>query len=232
MVKSIVANKSWASSKALKISVEHIEPLHVEFTPGQFISLKVSKDLYRAYSICSSCEDTRRFSLIIDAKHMGIGASYVRSLKIGDVIEFVGPSGRLELKKPLPENLYFYATGTGIAPFISMLYKLEKEAYKGNIFLYHGVRQKDEMLFIDTLKKFSNSLENLTYEIYISQDFIDPPYKTGRITHTIDTREHKENSNVYICGNPYMVTEVKNILLRKGFPEKNIFYEGFTYAVR
>jgi ferredoxin-NADP reductase len=232
LVESIVTDKNWVSSKVIKLTLEHIKPLELDFTAGQFISLYVGEDKYRAYSICSSPHNSRKIDLIISAKHMGIGSSFVRLLKQGDTVKFIGPSGKFCLTDLLPENLFFFATGVGISPFISMLHTIQKNYPKAKTKLFQGVRFADEVLYRGTLEDFKENLANFDYEIFLSKE--EHPlekYLKGRITKVLEYDLPIQNAHYYICGNPYMVADIKKGLLDRGIPESAIFYEGFTYAV-
>jgi ferredoxin-NADP reductase len=230
-VESVVTYKNWISEKAIKISIDHVRPQEVPFEAGQFISLRVGEGKYRAYSICSNPGDIRKMDLVADAKHMGVGASYIRNLKLGDIVNFIGPSGKFRLRIPFAENLHFFSTGTGIAPFIAMFHELAFRKYQGKIRLYHGIRHKNDALFLTALHNFRESLPCFDYQIYVSQDENCDKYNQGRITNVLSALEKGDNSHYYLCGNPNMVMEVKRSLLDKGIRENQIFFEGFTYAV-
>ena len=119
---AFVENKIQLTDKVCELTLRHHEPMN--FVPGQFINLHPLPNVYRAYSIASIADDNRHIKLLIENGHEGIGSNYVKLLKIEDQVDFIGPSGRLKLKEPLNTKLYFFATGTGIAPFISMFHKL------------------------------------------------------------------------------------------------------------
>lgn len=231
LIKSIVINKNWLSSKVIGLTVEHMKPTEVVFTPGQFVSMKVDVEKYRAYSMCSDSKNIREFSLIISARHLGLGSSYARLLKQGDLVEFIGPSGNFMLKNSYSSEIYFFATGCGIAPFISMLYKLRDDSCNSKIRLYHGIRYKDELLFLNTLENFKNTLVDFSYHIFVSGDKEIGKFNEGRITSVLDNTAINNNAHYYLCGNPFMIEDVKKRLILNSVSEKNIFFEGFTFAV-
>jgi ferredoxin-NADP reductase len=216
--------------KVVQVDFEYIDPSEISFKPGQFFSLKVSDAKYRSYSIYSNYKNTKGFSIIAEIGHEGLGANYIKSLKIGDTVDLIGPAGRFGLKEPLTENLYFFATGTGVSPFISFFHKLQDDKYTGNIDLYFGVRHEQDLFFEDKLEEFAKSIKNFSYKIFISKPE-DPDFtgNTGRITQMTESVD-TSNSQYYLCGNPDMITEVGDLLQKRGISKENIVYEAFTYA--
>lgn len=196
------------------------------FTPGQYITLKVSEHIYRSYSICSNADDLPNFSLLIESAHKGVGADYINSLKVTDHVTFIGPSGKLVLPEKFPSDLYFFATGTGIAPFMSMFYQLQKLNFPGNVTLFLGIRKENEIVFEKELDSFSQNLKNFKHFLHVSRPDdtnITPSRVTSVVNNMIDT-----NALYFLCGHPLMIEEIETGLIRNGISTQNIFKEGFT----
>lgn len=207
-------------------------PQQFSFVPGQFVSLRVDEFQYRAYSICSDPRDGDQglFKLIISSSHEGVGANFVRSLNADDEVEFLGPRGTFKLHSANAPNILLVATGTGIAPFISMLYQLKHEKSQTKIRLLHGIRFDGHSLFKPELKSFKKDLHDFDYTICHSQSKYSPLPETclfGRVTDHIQVEE-PQNTHIYLCGNPDMISDAVQLLQKLEVPDNAVFYEKFT----
>ena len=115
------------------------------------------------------------------------------------------------------------ATGTGLAPMISMLQALPDEIPKLLIF---GGRHEHDLYYLDLLKSF----QNLQLRTCVSRPSDSYEGVTGRVTSQL-TGIHPEDE-VYICGNPDMAHEVVAILHGAGHFHEKIFHEDFTLAAK
>src|SRR6202042_3443956 len=100
------------------------------------------EEIVRAYSIASPLEDHNRFSLCLNRVQDGFMSNFLCDMKEGDEIGCQGPFGDFILRPPLRDTV-FIATGTGIAPFRSMLHWLlaKSDRHQGRRFsLLFGAR--------------------------------------------------------------------------------------------
>lgn len=215
------------NNRDLFLKILHKNPRKFKFKAGQFINIQVANNTYRAYSICTNPNTVTSIGIIASVEHVGIGANYLKSLKMGDTINYIGPSGLFKLKKPFAQNLHFFATGTGIAPFLSMFSELKELNSTNNIYLYFGIRNENNLFAIKELNNFKNNLKNFEFKIFISQPTDLKKYKPQRITNVLSSIEIAD-SHFYLCGQPSMVDEIKTSLQNRGIPLENIIYEKFT----
>ena len=117
-----------------------------DFAPGQFVTLdlpiheKPNRRL-RSYSIASWPDGSNIFELVIVLDRRGTGTNYIfEHVETGSVVTFRGPQGVFTLKEPLDKEIFFICTGTGIAPFRSMVRTYPQLDYT----LIHGVRYSHE----------------------------------------------------------------------------------------
>ena len=105
------------------------------FAPGQYLLLKV-KDQYRQFSISVYKESVRTFDLIIEYFENGLASEYLKHLKIGELSEFKGPAG-IFVQHEVARSIIYLATGTGVAPILTMIKKVvkKKKKKKKKIFL-------------------------------------------------------------------------------------------------
>lgn len=207
------------------------EPL--AFQAGQFLMLKVDdgeKPVNRAYSIASPPNQTGGFSLCIKLIPGGRGSEYLRKAQVGDEMEFTGPFGHFVLQDS-SKDIVMLGTGTGLAPFMSMLPILFEQGFKGSIQLYFGVRHESDLFYQEELSAWAKEHPNFTPISTLSRPEEGWEGSSGRITEYFQTLDlDPGNTKLYICGNGQMVKDVKALGLEKGLDKKSIHLEQFTSA--
>lgn len=217
----------------------------LRFSNGHFtmIGLRVNeKPLLRAYSIASANYEEHLEFLSIKVDE-GPLTSRLQHIKVGDTV-IVGrkPTGTLVVDYLLPgKRLYMLATGTGLAPFMSIVRDPETYEKFGQIILVHGVRNVDELAYHDMLIEHLPSHEFLG-DMVSSQMMYYPTVtreefrNTGRIPDLIESGRifsdlgvpdiNPEEDRVMICGSPAMLRDLKHLLERRGFKEGNTSKPG------
>ena len=217
----------------------------LRFSNGHFtmIGLKVNnKPLLRAYSIASANYEDHLEFLSIKVEE-GPLTSRLQHIQVGDTI-IVGrkPTGTLVVDYLLPgKRLYLLATGTGLAPFMSIVRDPEVYEKFEQIVLVHGVRLVDELAYHDMLLDHLPSHEFLA-ELVTSQLLYYPTVtredfrNTGRIPDLIDNGRltgdlgipalDPAEDRVMICGSPAMLGDLKALLEKRGFREGNTSTPG------
>ena len=217
----------------------------LRFSNGHFtmIGLLVNnKPLLRAYSIVSPNYEEHLEFLSIKVPD-GPLTSRLQHIQVGDSI-IVGrkPTGTLLVDYLLPgKNLYMLSTGTGMAPFLSVLRDPETYERFEKVILVHGVRQVNELAYHDYLTQDLPKHE-LLGEMVSSQFLYYPtvtrePYKnTGRITDLMENGKlfsdlglpalDPSQDRVMICGSPQMLKDLKGLLEHRGFQEGNTTRPG------
>jgi ferredoxin/flavodoxin---NADP+ reductase len=210
------------------------------FENGQFtmIGLPVEgRPLLRAYSLVSANhEDQLEFFSIKVAD--GPLTSRLQHLKEGDPI-IVGrkATGTLLLDNLEPgKTLYLLGTGTGLAPFLSLIKDPELYERFERVVLIHGVRQVAELAYGERITRelpehefLGDSVrEKLTYYPTVTRE---PFRNMGRITDLIASAKlfedldlpplDVESDRVMICGGPDMLRDLKALLEERGFVEGN-----------
>src|SRR5690606_23861137 len=102
-----------------------------------------------SYSIASMPDSTNVIELVIVHLDGGIGTEYLfNEIKVGSEITLRGPQGVFVLPDDVPENLFLICTGTGIAPYRSMVnYISTNNIPHGNIHLIFGTRTQADLLY-------------------------------------------------------------------------------------
>ncbi|WP_120429299.1 ferredoxin--NADP reductase [Acinetobacter baylyi] len=224
-------------------------PAHFKFSAGQFarIGLKVKDDLVvRAYSIVSSPfdETLEFFSIVVPD---GAFTSNLQHLKIDDELYLEKiPYGFLTLARyqlPLPQDLWLLATGTGLAPFISMLQDFSTWENYQHIYLVYSVRSAAELAYVEKIHEIAASFgEGHRGFKFIPVVTRDPHaalherlpvlIENGELEKAANHMLDPASSHVMLCGNPQMVEDTKEALKRRGLSmnrrgEGNIAVENY-----
>lgn len=204
-----------------EIELRLVEPPRIRFQPGQFVSFEVERTgtafpITRAYSIASSPDEDDRILLLLNLVPGGSGSGYLFRLREGDETGFRGPAGSFTLP-PGPRDLLFVATGTGIAPFRSMLWWLAEHEPSRRVTLFWGVRSERDVYYQDELARLRERLANFSSVTSLSRPSGAWTGATGRVTPLVDARiESVANLEVFVCGNSGMIADVVSIIRRKG----------------
>ncbi len=189
-----------------------------QFIPGQNVSIGSYLQYHknRDYTFCSSLNDDYLEFLIKKVRHGEI-SPYLSQLRPGEKVEIVGPYGDFFISEEPEKKHLFIATGVGIGPFHSFIKTYPDLDYT----VIHGIRYQEDCVLAEGIdpKRYTSCLTKEK-----GGDF------HGRVTNFIKTSEISKNTLCYICGNPYMLKQVYNILLKKGVSETAIFKEAYyTY---
>jgi ferredoxin-NADP reductase len=119
----------------------------IHFKAGQFVQMFIptgDKIRRTSYSIASPPHESAFFELCVTLVREGTSSPYLHALKEGDHIQAMGPLGVFTLPDPLPRDPVFIATGSGIAPFRSMIFDLIQKNSPHTIYLIFGNRYEHE----------------------------------------------------------------------------------------
>ena len=210
----------------------------------------LNEDIFRAYSIVSSPFDEvlEFFSIVIPD---GAFTSQLQHLEVGDELLLnTMPFGFLTLaryQKPLPKDLWLLATGTGLAPFLSMLQDLKTWEDYEHIILAYSARSTEELAYIEKIESlqedFGSLVDNPAKLIFIPIVTREPV--EGALTERLPkllldgTLQERagialdvDSTHVMLCGNPDMVEDTKETLKSLGLVmnrrgEGNIAVENY-----
>jgi ferredoxin--NADP+ reductase len=249
---SIVTNIMQVSPIMRIIRVKPDEWKLPDFVAGQFISLglpasysrvqgsppeekdyKEGKMIRRMYSIASSSVLREYVEFYITLVHSGALTPRIFNLQVGDRIEMgKRTSGMFTLDEvPAGHHIVLVATGTGVAPYISMLRSNALQNNEGNLAVIHGAANSWDLGYSSELTLIESMSDRFTYIPTILMPAHEPAGWHGetRKVETIwsdDIIEKKwgieptaENTHVFLCGNPGMTSAMLELLTNEGFRE-------------
>ena len=208
----------------------------LRFINGQFVMLGLEhqgRPLTRAYSIASANHDEFLEFFSIKVAN-GPLTSKLQNLSVGDaVVVSRKPTGTLVLRDLKPGRfLYMLATGTGLAPFLSLIQDPESYERFEKVILVHGVRTVSELAYRDFITRelpnhdfFADLVRGKL--IYYPTVTREPFVHQGRITAAIESGKlfaeiglppfNPDNDRVMICGSPVMINDCCALLDARGF---------------
>ena len=231
----------WRTGKVIRIEdetpytkrywIEVPELTSFDFIPGQFVTLDLpihekANKRWRSYSIASWPDGTNVFELVIVLDKKGAGTNYIfDDVGIGTELTFRGAQGVFVLKEPMDKDLFLICTGTGIAPFRSMVHHIKnKNTPHKNITLIFGCRTKDTLLYYQEMKELDASVEGFTYIPVLSRESWE-----GRSGYVHEAYEElckdKKPANFLLCGWRGMIDEAKTRIVDMGYDHKDIHVE-------
>jgi NAD(P)H-flavin reductase len=187
------------------------------------------KLVQRPMSISSSADDLGEYEFFIRLVDAGGFTPLLWQRTVGDPINIKGAKGKFLLQDDGRRAL-FVASGTGLAPFISMIETLRGRGESRDIVLLHGASHDHDLAWREQLSELANGGGfPLRYVGTISRPQGSPGWSglTGRVEAIVANQldEHgltPENTTIYICGNPDMIAAVEELAIERGFPPEQV----------
>jgi ferredoxin--NADP+ reductase len=236
------------------------------FTPGQFAVLglppeaprcanadaeeeippRPGKLIRRSYSIASSSRAREYLELYITLVRSGSLTPRLFALRPGDRV-WLGPkiTGRFTLDEvPSESNLILVATGTGLAPYMSMLRTMLPKPGGRRIAVLLGARHSWDLGYQSELVTMDRQCSGMTYLPIISRPaeeavpwggpagYVQDLWRSRAVERVWGFPPNPENSCVFLCGNPAMIDEMSAILAAEGFREHTRKDPGHVFVER
>jgi ferredoxin-NADP reductase len=208
------------------------------FVAGQWLSFKTNKadgeQIVRAYSIASPPDGDNKLALCLNRVQDGFMSNFLCDMKEGDEIDCQGPFGDFILRPPMRDTI-FIATGTGIAPFRSMLHWLFTSPDAGDarhlgkqLYLIFGNRTEKDIYYHDEFLRLATEHANFHYLPTLSRGGADWQGLRGYVQeHVPAIAQGRTDMHAYICGLDKMVKANRDLLKSLGWDRKSILYEKY-----
>lgn len=200
------------------------------FTAGQFTSLALDIDgerVARPYSFLSA-PGQQPLEFFFYTATGGVLSNAMLDLESGDSIWLKKQANGFFTLSEVPDarDLWMFGTGTGIAPFFSILKTDEPWQRFEKVILVHGVRTAADLRYSELIEEFQSSRgERFQFRAFVTREDVANTHR-GRIPAAIadgtleslcDTQLSPENSQIMLCGNPDMVKDAVQVLKERGF---------------
>lgn len=227
------------TTKRFWLEVESEEQLR--FTAGQFVTMDLpisEKRLHRwrSYSIANAPNGNNQLEFCIVNLDGGAATNYLfNEVKVGSPIRFKGPDGTFTLPEPLDKDLVLICTGTGVAPFRSMIWDLflHNKPHR-DIHLIFGTRHADGILYRDEFERLQREMPGFRYSVALSREADlrpeDVPFEVvSGYVHQIYLRHYRQvrpDLDFYLCGWSNMIDDaVAHLIVELGYDKKQVHYE-------
>jgi CDP-4-dehydro-6-deoxyglucose reductase len=198
------------------------------FKPGQFITLDLPihdqrNKRWRSYSISSAPGNDNLIELVIVNVTGGTGSKYIFDhITEGSILLLRGPQGVFVLPEILDKDIYFICTGTGIAPFRSMMqYIRNNQIPHKNLYLIFGTRTRADLLYADEMWQLEREIPGFSYRPTLSREVWDRDM--GYVHPIYESLAKELNPSIFmLCGWRAMIDEARERILKMGFDKKDI----------
>ena len=208
--------------------------LPFDFLPGQFITVTApveGKAVKRSYTIASSPTQHDYIEITVKREETGhVSAFLHEQVKLGDLLEFSGPSGAFTFTGRECDCILLIAGGVGITPMMSVLRYLMDRSWAGDIFLLYSVGHPQDFIFREEIEYLERRHPNLRVAVTVSRaEGTDWKGPRGRISKELvqQTVPDVAKRYVHICGPVPMMEAMKQLLTELGVPKNRIKTEAF-----
>ncbi|WP_066965897.1 fatty acid desaturase [Microbulbifer sp. Q7] len=205
--------------------------------------IQVENDLVckRNYSIASNPALDRIIKLnvrlalgeIAGKPALGVGSSYVFSLRPGDVIEAQGPAGDFRIK-PAESEMVYLGGGAGMAPLRSHIsHLLETEGTDRKISFWYGARNERELIYSEYFRDLAERFPNFSFHVALSESAgVSADFPQGFIHEHLyesylQAHDAPQQVQFYLCGPPPMMAATRQMLGEMKVPKSQIAFDEF-----
>lgn len=227
----IVKRIEQATHNTRRYWIELPETEQFMFKPGQFVTFDLPiheqrNKRWRSYSIASMPDESNIIELVIVYVAGGAASDFFfNTVKEGSTLILRGPQGVFTLPEQLQKTLYLICTGTGIAPFRSMLKYIQyHNIYHQQIHLIFGCRTKADLLYADDMRELEHTLPLFTYHPTLSREEWEG--RKGYVHEIYEELCGEQAPSLFmLCGWRAMIDEARERIIKLGYDKKDIHLE-------
>ena len=227
------------NTKRFFIKVNELDSFN--FKAGQFVTLDLpiheqKNKRWRSYSIASWPDGTNVFELLIVLAENGAGTNYLfNEVTVGSELTFRGAQGVFTLPENIDKDLFLICTGTGIAPFRSILnYMYLHNTPHENIYLIFGCRTQKDLLYHQEMLTLEKKIENFNYMPTLSREgweghkgYVHSLYEQicKKNNEACEDLQHLKPASFYLCGWKAMIDDARQKIAALGYDRKAVHLE-------
>lgn len=206
--------------------IKHLSSQAWTFLPGQFIAVRI-QETERSYSIANSPDNTGMIELCIVLNPSGTVTPLLWQLNAGDTLEVSEARGTMILPEKWEKDLCFICTGTGVAPFRSMIAELMKiSEWTNRVYLIFGNRVSGDILYKSEFEELSRRQPHFHFIPVLSRE--SGVCREGYV-HAVyeELFADKRDAHFYVCGWEAMCKETRHRLKAMGYTRKQYTFEQY-----
>lgn len=199
------------------------------YSPGQFANLTFWQDNgTRSYSMAGTAEDdTLEFHIRL-VPNGRVTSKLDEHIKIGSSIKLNGPLGASYLRRKNTDPILCVATGTGLAPILSIVRGALESGMNNKIHMIFGARSEKDLYGLDYLNSLAANYGNFEYSIALDHTSPDSSYFRGLVTDAITCHfPSLKNWRIYLAGAPAMVEAASLTCTNRGADIEHIYADAF-----
>ena len=221
-----ISEINYLTNDVLQVILRFPPNVNFSFIPGQYLDIIGPNNTKRSYSIANNFQDNL-IELHIKNVPGGLLSNYwFNQAKIDDLLRMYGPKGTFFIRKNIPKKIIFLATGTGIAPVLSMIEGLRssKINLKKQVSVFWGARFNED-LYVD---KFKHLLDKCNFFPVLSKPDKEWEGIQGYVQNALIEKNYNlKNASVYACGSDAMIRSAEEILIKSGLEMDNFYSDAF-----
>lgn len=203
----------------------------IDFKAGQFVQVFIplpdGKIRRTSYSIASAPNHREYFELCVTLVDGGTSSTFIHGLKKGDKVQVMGPLGRFTMAEDSKRDAVFICTGSGVAPFRSMIWDQIYKKSNKKLYLIFGNRYDPDIIYQKDWENLAKTSPNFKYLFTLSR----PEKWTGEKGYVQEKIEgfvpDLKNKDYFICGLSNMINAVEEKLISLGVPKEQIHFERY-----
>lgn len=212
----------------LEVDLRMEEPAEMVFDAGQWVSIPFGAKSVRAYSIASVPSNRRLITLCADVAPGGIGSRWFRALKVGDLVEFKGPTGGFVFNRADPRRPLFVAEEIGVVPIRSILWDLYQTGFGRPAMLIYWTRDPSWLAYDGEFRLLARRYPGFSYLPVVREAKSGWVGEKGEAPELVDRMAAAvEGVIAYVSGGGQMIKKVREVLMAKGMERKAVKWEKF-----
>lgn len=199
-----------------------------EFSPGQYANLTFWQGATRAYSMAGLAQDDELEFHIRLVPNGRVTSQLDSRIEVGSTLKLNGPLGASYLRRNHKGPILCIATGTGLAPILSILRGVLEAGMDNPIHLLLGARSEADLYGADYIERLAADFDNFSYRICLSHTTDHKRYSVGLVTEAL--AEHYPDLSgwrIYLAGVPAMVEAASLACTRRGANIEHIYADAF-----
>jgi NAD(P)H-flavin reductase/ferredoxin len=211
------------------VTLRLVSPPAMRFTAGQFVNVEVpgTGDV-RAFSMANAPSAASEIELIVRIFPGGKFSEYLKDAQKGDTVRVFGPVGSLRVRLSY-RKILMIAGGSGMAPMLSMLADLTQKGDRRAATLFFGARTRAELYHTERLAALCDLAARAEFVPVVQDPGEAWDGERGLVTDAVARRMGSlRGYDAYLCGPPPMVEAARELVVRLGVREANVYFDAFV----